>query len=64
MYISSCEVNINIESAAMFLHLLLRQDADLMCYASKMVYMSITGLHLTHGLFICTLEARGSDCGF
>lgn len=39
----------------MFAHLLLAQDTDLMYYASKMVYMSITWLHVTCRLFICTL---------
>lgn len=59
-FFSSWEGNINIKSA----HLLLPQDADLMYYAYEMVYMSITGLHVTRRLFICTLEACGRDCGF
>lgn len=42
MHISSWEVNINIDSAVTFPHLLLLPDADLMYYASNMVYMSIT----------------------
>lgn len=56
-------VNLNIESAVMFPHLLLVHDADLTYHASKMVYMSIRGLHVTYGGFICTLESRGRDCG-
>lgn len=48
----------------MFPHLLLLHDADHMDYASKLVYMSIMKLQVTHGLFICTLEACGTHSGF
>lgn len=54
MHISSWKVGVQL-----WFHIYYySKNTDLMHYASKMVTMCITELHVTYGLFICTLEGR------